>query len=463
MTTCIEIEHHPDSTQRFARLAQLPWAMLLDSGRPRARGGRYDILVADPATTLVTRGSETVIEDAWGRTLSTEDPFVILRELLGPARTASDGLPFSGGAVGYFAYDLARRLERLPALAIADGTLPDMAVGLYETACIVDHDERRTFIVGDDPARVEAWRRWLRPLDAGPAVASAPSFQVLAPVAPEIDRGTYARGFARIKRYIVDGDCYQVNYTQRFSAPVTGDPWEAYRWLRNLNPAPYAAYLNVPGGAVVSSSPERFLRVRERRVETRPIKGTRPRSSNPARDAELAAELAASAKDRAENVMIVDLLRNDLGKICEPGSVTVPVLFAIESYATVHHLVSTVCGRLPPGAHVVDLLRGAFPGGSITGAPKLRAMQIIEELESHRRGVYCGAIGYIGRDGAMDTNIAIRTLSVDAGRMLCWAGGGIVHDSVLDDEYQESLDKAAAMLAVFGRTIAHRVGPEARR
>lgn len=456
----VELDYHPDSALRFAVLARDPWSMFLDSGRPRAQGGRYDLLVADPVTTVITRGDRTVIEDRHRHIVTGDDPFAVLRALLEPVQAPVPGLPFPGGAVGYFAYDLARRIERLPQRTRGDSDLPDMAVGLYDWAVVVDHHERRALLVGHDQTggRLEQRRRQLARIEAPPAAAFGPSFQVLSPVRAAIDRAAYARAFARIKRYIREGDCYQVNFAQRFEAAAEGDAWDAYRWLRNLNPAPFSAFLRLPEGAVLSSSPERFLCVRGGVVETRPIKGTRPRSPRADEDARLAAELEASDKDRAENVMIVDLLRNDLGKTCAVGSVEVPELFAVESYATVHHLVSTVRGRLPAGRHALEVLRGCFPGGSITGAPKLRAMEIIEELESHRRGVYCGSIGYLGFDGGMDMNIAIRTLTVEAGRMYCWAGGGIVHDSVMEEEYQESLDKAAAMIALFNRTSAQHVG-----
>jgi para-aminobenzoate synthetase component 1 len=264
-----------------------------------------------------------------------------------------------------------------------------------------------------------------------------------------MDSGCYHQAFNRIRDYIREGDCYQVNLAQRFQAPCTGDPWLGYRRLRAINPAPFAAYLNLPFGQVLSSSPERFLEVRGGHVETRPIKGTRPRQSDPAADAAQAGELAACGKDRAENLMIVDLLRNDLGKVCVPGSVETSRLFEVESFANVHHLVSTVTGRLAPGLDAIDLLRAAFPGGSITGAPKLRAMEIIEELEPDRRGVYCGAIGYLGFNGDMDTNIAIRTVVITAGQAHCWAGGGIVADSEWQAEYQECLDKASPMLRLL--------------
>ena len=274
-------------------------------------------------------------------------------------------------------------------------------------------------------------------------------FRVTSNIVSSHTRESYGRAFRRIHQYIRDGDCYQVNLAQRFSASASGDPWLAYQALRVINPAPFSAYLSTPYAQVLSSSPERFLRVHHGMVETKPIKGTRPRAGHARLDAELAEQLRLSEKDRAENVMIVDLLRNDLSKNCELGSVKVPRLFEIESYATVHHLVSTVTGTLKAGRDSIELLRGCFPGGSITGAPKLRAMQIIDEVERARRGVYCGAIGYIGFDGGMDTNIAIRTLTVSHGSVRFWAGGGIVADSQAESEYQESFDKAGALLRLM--------------
>jgi para-aminobenzoate synthetase component 1 len=283
-------------------------------------------------------------------------------------------------------------------------------------------------------------------------------FAVLGEVRSNMDRSRYGRAFDRIRTYIREGDCYQVNLAQRFAAYCSGNPWSAYQALRTFNPAPFSAFLNTPQVQVLSSSPERFLKVQDRLVETKPIKGTRPRHPDPARDAASAEELRNSLKDRAENLMIVDLLRNDIGKNCAPGSVHVPGLFEVESYATVHHLVSTVHGRLAEDRDALDLLRGCFPGGSITGAPKIRSMEIIEELEPHRRGIYCGAIGYVGFDGNMDTNIAIRTLVHSGNTIRFWAGGGIVADSDPELEYQECYHKAAALLHLLDRHHVPRAG-----
>ena len=412
---------------------------------------RFDILVADPYVTLRTRGAVTEVATRGEPARESQrPPFELLREQLGDLGTASPGLPFSGGAVGYFGYDLGRRFERIPAIAAADIAMPDLAIGLYDWAVVVDHAARRTWLVGNgrDARTFAEWPRLVARLSAEPPPAPAP-FRVRTQPVSNLDRGAYAAAFRAVQEHIRRGDCYQVNLTQRFVAEAEGDAWHAYVRLREINPAPFAAYLDLPDGKVVCSSPERFLRLRDGRVETKPIKGTRPRSKDPARDRALAEELRTSAKDRAENVMIVDLLRNDLGKCCVPGSVRASKLFDVESFASVHQLVSTVEGRLARGVHALDLVAACFPGGSITGAPKVAAMKIIEELEPQRRSVYCGSIGYIGFDGNMDTNIAIRTLVQQGGRVYTWAGGGVVADSNVDAEYQESLDKAAAMLAVM--------------
>lgn len=448
----IELLYQSDPTVMFGRLAHEPWAMLLDSGYPHINRGRYDIIAARPVKTLTTFGTETLIESAEDTTRSQADPFKLVREALGERRINHSGLPFCGGALGYFAYDLGRRVEALPVTAKHDIGLPDMAVGIYDWAVVIDHHQRRSWLVSDSSdADADEQLNSVRVLltESIPDTRLDP-FHIESGVRANMNADQYAHAFEAIKHYIREGDCYQVNLAQRFSVDVSGDPWPAYLQLRSINPAPYAGFMRLPQGAVLSSSPERFLKLEGNRVETKPIKGTRARGTAGYEDLAVAEELIRSDKDRAENVMIVDLLRNDIGKNCVMGSVTVPKLFALESFATVHHLVSTVTGSLVPERHALDLLRGCFPGGSITGAPKVRAMEIIEELEPHRRSIYCGSLGYIGFDGNMDINIAIRTLVHYDNKMHCWAGGGIVNDSTLDSEYQESFDKAAAMLRVFG-------------
>jgi para-aminobenzoate synthetase component 1 len=297
---------------------------------------------------------------------------------------------------------------------------------------------------------VRVWDQLVELMSRPPDIEEPGQFRVTAPVQSNLNREQYGLAFESIQRYIREGDCYQVNFAQRFETRCEGDPWSAYLRLREKNPAPFAAYLDTPHGQVLSCSPERFLKLTGRMVETKPIKGTRPRSEDPVVDVKQRLELLNSEKDRAENLMIVDLLRNDLGKCCEPGSIHVPELFSIESFATVHHMVSTVRGTLQRGCDAVRLMRGAFPGGSITGAPKLRAMEIIDELEPDPRGVYCGSIAYIGFNGNMDSNIAIRTLEHRNGNVRFSAGGGIVADSVCEDEYTETFHKARAMLEVLG-------------
>jgi para-aminobenzoate synthetase component 1 len=445
-----ELPYSADSAALFESIADLPWAVFLDGGLHHPTQSRYDILAAQPFMRLITRGNLTELH-AEHVELSREDPFELVRRALAPDPACRSALPFTGGAIGYFGYDLARRIEKLPARAQDAERIPEMAVAMYDWAVVVDHAERRTWLAGQgrDPETDLKWPRLVRLFSDPAGERKRVPFRVTSRIASNLPRAAYARCFERIKRYIAEGDCYQVNLAQRFAAQACGDPWLAYQALRVINPAPFSAYLSTPYAQVLSASPERFLKVENGVVETKPIKGTRPRAGYARLDAELANALRESVKDRAENVMIVDLLRNDLSKNCRLGSVNVPRLFDVESYATVHHLVSTVTGELRSDRGAIDLLRGAFPGGSITGAPKLRAMQIIEELEPHRRGVYCGSIGYIGFDGNMDMNIAIRTLVFSRGEIRFWTGGGIVADSRMEDEYRETFDKAAAMLKLL--------------
>lgn len=460
-----EIPYREDSAALFERIAERPWAVFLDSGRPAVSQGRFDIISAEPMLTLSTRAGLTEIRSRTGVDLSGADPFELLRLHLGEASEAVPGLPFAGGAIGYFGYDLGRRIERLASVAQDAEQIPEMAIGIYDWALVVDHVRRRSFLVsqGRDERTAVCWPELLRCFRTPGTSQIQRPLSVIEPATSNMCFDDYAWAFQRIKHYIREGDCYQVNLAQRFHARVRGSLWRAYRSLRKLNPAPFSAFMNTPHCQVLSSSPERFLRVADGAVETRPIKGTRPRSAERKHDRHLAEELGRSEKDRAENVMIVDLLRNDLGKVCALGSVRVPELCRIESFATVHHLVSTVTGRLAEDRDSVDLLRACFPGGSITGAPKLRAMEIIEELEPHRRGVYCGSLGYIGFDGAMDTNIAIRTLVHSRGVLRFWAGGGIIADSDLRAEYQETFDKAAAMLKLLDQLGMDHVGCKNRR
>ncbi len=420
----------------FSRVAEQPWALLLDScGHPNSH---YDFVFWQP---------EAVVTDAaaWPAKLSE-----LMAQL--PRYEGPSDLPFQGGLAGAWSYDAGRALERLPTQALADIKLPQVAVGLFLRALIHDRVKDCLWLLA--PANeIEHWQQFWQASDA--ATAHHEGFALSGAWQSNMTRADYLTKFAQVKDYLRAGDCYQINLAQRFTANYRGDEWAAYRRLRDANQAPYSAFMRLPEGALLSHSPERFLRVDDKgHVETKPIKGTRPRAATPERDKALATELQSASKDRAENVMIVDLLRNDLSRVCRPGTVQVPTLFAIESYPAVHHLVSTVVGELQPPMQALDLLAACFPGGSITGAPKVRAMEIIDELEPHRRSFYCGSMGYVSRHGASDTNICIRTLVAEQGRLHCWAGGGLVIDSEGAEEYQETLDKVAKILPELGTTAA---------
>jgi para-aminobenzoate synthetase component 1 len=426
------------------------------------------------------------------------DPLAILRELI-PAHSTEpvpDLPPFQGGAAGYVAYDWGLTLERLPAPRFDDLGLPDLVMGIYDWVLAWDHEVSRAWLISTGMPETSEEARRARAASRAALVKhrigvggpSDPTIgrsdqtigppdrtlapPLLRPVAPSylvdpawwpssfdlrssFTRPGYLDAVTRVREYIFAGDIFQANLSQRFEAPLEESAWSFYSRLRARNAAPFAAFLDFPEAVVVSASPERFLRVDSHgMVETRPIKGTRPRGFGPEHDAALGQALAESAKDRAENLMIVDLMRNDLSRVCAPHSVRVSELFALERYATVYHLVSTVVGELGRGVDAIDLLRAAFPGGSITGAPKLRAMEIIAELEPSRRGVYCGTIGYWSVTGELDTSIAIRTAVLQGGRVYFSAGGGIVADSDPEQEYRETLDKARAMIDVLSDRTA---------
>ncbi len=452
-----EIPYQTNSAELFAKIADWPWAVFLDSGQPMSQFGRYDIMVANPFVRLVTNGEQTVIVDGMGERSSKNDPFELLKETLSPYRIAKTELPFEGGAIGYFAYDLARRVEHLPSVSLDAENMPQMVVGIYDWALVVDHQLRRTYLVshGMNGETEVDWPSLCAIFDGPLMQATQTDFKISSALQSNMDCTQYGAAFNRVKQYIHEGDCYQVNLAQRFSAHASGDAWTAYLALRDISPAPFMSYMNLGDAQsslqVLSASPERFMQVHGKHVETRPIKGTRPRSDNAVEDASNANDLQNSPKDRAENLMIVDLLRNDISKVCETGSVRADKLFALESFANVHHLVSTVTGKLAEDKTAIDLLRACFPGGSITGAPKFRAIEIIEELEPNRRGLYCGAIGYVGFDGNMDTNIAIRTAVYSDHEIRFYAGGGVVADSELAKEYRETLDKASSMLELIAR------------
>lgn len=440
----------------FAHFAHQPWALLLDSAQSQHENGRYDILLANPVAHIQTFEGTSQI---WQRSTDSveyqsADPLSLVDALNSALFPDIEHLnaPFTCGAAGYFSYDLGRCFEVLPAKAEKDIQAPDMAVGFYSWAVVKDNHtgQTRLYAHPDHPApsAVELIAQLDKP------AKNAGEFSLTGDWQANMSEAEYLQKLARIHDYLLAGDCYQVNLAQRFSAPYQGDEWQAYLTLRASNQAPFSAFMRLANTAILSLSPERFLLVDGDKVQTKPIKGTRPRHQDAVQDALLADELRQADKDRAENLMIVDLLRNDLSKHCQSGSVNVPKLFDIESFPAVHHLVSTVEGKLNPEASAVDLLRGAFPGGSITGAPKIRAMQVIDELEPHSRHLYCGSIGYLSAQGRMDTSICIRTLICENQRIHCWAGGGIVLDSQPQAEYQETLHKVNKILPVLATVSA---------
>ncbi|MFH2134879.1 MAG: aminodeoxychorismate synthase component I [Pseudomonadota bacterium] len=444
------ITYLKDAGPYFAAVRDWPWAAWLDSGNI----GRFDIIVAQPVTTLVTQGERTAISSASGNRETSDDPFEVIRGELGDVVDQYPDIPFAGGALGYWGYDLGRGYQQLAVGPQESEDIAQMAVGIYDWAIVIDHQKREARLVSRlryPQTEATLGQVQLRVETALSAVQREEIFEVQAGVTSNLSPAEYKQAYEKVQGYLLEGDCYQVNLAQRFAAKASGDAFIAYRELRRLSPAPYSAFMDWPHVQILCASPERFLQVQMGRVQTKPIKGTRARASNQDEDERLSNDLLENPKDRAENLMIVDLLRNDLGKSCKAGSVRTPRLFELESYANVHHLVSTVEGTLKKGCDALHVLRDCFPGGSITGAPKRRAMEIIEQLEPDRRGVYCGSIGYIGFDGQMDTNIAIRTMVYAHGEISCWAGGGIVADSHCEDEYQETFDKASVMLEILGR------------
>jgi para-aminobenzoate synthetase component 1 len=467
-----ELSPAPDVLEALEAFGDLSGLVLLDSALVREPVGRYSFLAADPFDVVIRP-----------RTELGDDPLAPLRAKLAPLQSdrVGDLPPFQGGAAGMFGYELGSAFERIPRAGIDEFELPDLAVGLYDWVIAWDHQRRRAWIVSqgfplaEPDERLNRARQRLdgvrRRLEAAhtqasrsavrqPAVqahVSAPPLtrQRLAPQWPapgppgltsNFSRDAYLRAVERTIEYIRAGDIFQANLSQRLLFPWSGHPYELARRLRSSNPAPFAGYLSFDDWSIVSASPERFVRVERGEVETRPIKGTRQRRTVPEADLFTRDELRESAKDRAENVMIVDLLRNDLSRVCAAGSIRVPQLCAVEGFQTVQHLVSEVRGRLQAGRDAWDLFGAVFPGGSITGAPKVRAMEIIAELEPTVRGPYCGSLFYVGFDGSADSSILIRTFVCRGGWIQCGVGGGIVADSDPIAEYEETLHKAAGMI-----------------
>ena len=449
-----DIPYASNSEVLFDKLRDLPNAIWLDSAKPRSLQGRFDIMSACPDVILETHADITTITKQQAAEESTDDPFDIAKHYLAqlmPIQSAHKG-PFYCGLLGYFGYDLGSNHKITDTGVSGPEDMPDMRLGRYLWSLVVNHEARKSTVffhpLCSKDLQDQVCQRLLS--NSEQSNQHPGQFNLVSKFSKTISKQHYVQSIDRIKNYITAGDCYQTNYTQHVSAPYQGDLWQAYRALREACPAPYSVYWNWDSHALLSISPERFLQTYaeadEIRVETKPIKGTIARGKTVEEDQENAIKLVNSPKDRAENLMIVDLLRNDIGKSCVPGSIQVNKLFDLESFPNVHHLVSTITGTLSPNYTPIDLLKGCFPGGSITGAPKVRAMEIIAELEPINRSAYCGAIGYVCASNQMDSNIAIRTVIADKTHLHCWGGGGIVADSDPDTEYAESMHKIQLIL-----------------
>jgi para-aminobenzoate synthetase component I len=456
----VELQSAPEPCDVFQRLAHLPHCIFFDSAARDPELGRYSFIAADPFEVLQAQPDDP---SAWRRIVKSLNRFA--------APTLPGMPPFQGGAAGMFSYDLSRSLEKLPRARFDEFQTPGLLLGLYDVVVAFDHQTAQAWIISQgfpetDPTlrhrraklRAAEFARYLetatptaRKQTVRPALKSknlAEQFPIeqAANVTSNFSRDAYLKMVEQGIEYILAGDVFQVNLAQRLLAPAVTDSAELYLKLRRCNAAPFGGYFDLGDFQIISASPERFLEVRDRIVESRPIKGTRRRTQNSASDRQLANELQASEKDRAENVMIVDLLRNDLSRVCLPESVVVSELCRLEQFEFVQHLVSVIQGHLRPECSPLDLLRAAFPGGSVTGAPKIRAMEIIAELEPTARGAYCGALGYMGFDGALDSNILIRTITAGRGWWQFPVGGGIVAHSDPQREYQETWDKAEGLL-----------------
>ena len=455
---CQPIAYRPP-VEIAERLHRAGGFVFLDGGGDDPDLGRYSFIGVEPFGTFVIDGGQAF----WDGTPLDGAPMARLAERLDRYRleptTDPDAPPLRAGAIGHLSYDLGRLFEVLAPPAPAEPHATDLRLGFYDLILAFDRREKRAWLCSSGfpetapearAARAEARARDLVRRIAAPAPPPTPTVPVDG-WRSNFTEVTFCKAVRRVQEHIRAGDIYQANLAQRFEAPLPHgfDPWAFYRVLRRVNPAPFAAFLSDGETTIASSSPERFLNLRDGLVEARPIKGTIARSADPDEDRARAAALLASPKDRAENVMIVDLLRNDLSRVCAPGSVEVPVLCGLESYAAVHHLTSVVRGRLRPGLGATDLIAACFPGGSITGAPKIRAMDVITSLETVARGVYCGAIGYLGFDGTMNLNIAIRTAVLGRDRAVVQAGGGITLLSDPAAEYAETLVKADRLFAAF--------------
>lgn len=449
-----------DPETAFAALQTQPYSLWLDSADSSHAHGRYSYIVSHPVEMIEAKDGRVTVTNNAQQTVLRCDPFEILNERLeawkSEAQTAPGLPPFQGGLAGFFGYDLARAIENLPSATRLNPHMPDMAVGIYDRVIAFDHEKNKAWLIIHAESKSDAERKRTVLLHILKNRKTEVKENPVLNWSPAELAESYKAKIRRVIEYINAGDIFQANLSQRFEAvlPPSFDRFSHYLTMRRVNPAPFAAYMNLGGIVISSASPEQFLSVQDNKVTTRPIKGTRPRGRDRKEDDRNREELEHSAKDRAENIMIVDLLRSDLSKVCKPDSVQLTDLCRLESFAGVHHLVSTIVGTLTKTP--VDLLRACFPGGSITGAPKIRSMEIIEELETARRGPYCGAMAWIGFDGAMNSSILIRTLVYQGNKVTLQTGGGITAGSNAEEEYRETLAKAEKIFRSFDASQARK-------
>jgi len=434
------------------------YPFFLDSGMDSQKLGRYSFIGVDPFLMIKSEGNKIRLEEN-GRIKTIDgNPLDILQEKLDLYKIEREEIPFVGGGVGYFSYELAHLMEKLPNTVNKEVDIPEMVMGFYDGIVIIDHRDDKKYIgaIGFKENIEEIIKKIENSIKETEKKLKIKETEknILKnrKISSNMTEDYYLSSIKKLKDYIYSGDIYQVNFTQRFECDFEGNSNELYKNLKSINPAPFAAYLDFGEGEIISSSPERFIKLTDGTIETRPMKGTRPRGKSEAEDEKLKEELVNSEKDRAELLMIVDLMRNDISRVAETGSVKVTELFHLEEYATVLQMVATIQGKLKDELSAVDIIKSTFPGGSITGAPKIRAMEIIDELETTTRNIYTGSIGYLGFDGNMDLNIAIRTIVLKDKKAYFQVGGGIVWDSDPHEEYEESLVKGRALVKALNIT-----------
>lgn len=446
----IPLPYFSDSSIYFEAVADCPWSFYLDSGIQSntdintLEKSRYDIIVSNPFIKIIADENGVSVEEGGIKNSSNANAFDILEEILSRFKIQNTILPFTGGAIGYFSYELSSIYSQYDNKDHVG--MPLMMVGIYDWALIVDHKEKTTNLVSHFLNK-DTEKSWIQLIENFKNIKLInKNFKITSSVTSLLDFATYEIIIYKILAFIKAGDSYQINFSNKYHVECEGDSWTAYKKLREINQSPFMAYFHHKDFDILCGSPERFIKSDGSHVETRPIKGTEPRDLNRMIDQENAQRLLNSEKDRAENLMIVDLLRNDLGKNCIPGSVIVKKLCELKSYSNVHHLESIIEGTLNPHSSLIKLFKDSFPGGSITGTPKIRSMEIINEIEPHRRDIYCGSIGYIGFNHKMDTNIAIRTLIRKENNLHFYSGGGIVAQSDAKKEFAEMAYKASNIM-----------------